>query len=480
MREAWEIRGRRAARWARAPRPRSGLPVRILVVAFAFAVVGGLGLFLDRTLGRSEARESSPELSSGAWFCPHGGGRSWRGWIVVANPGQRPVSVRATTFGQGGQVAEQSFSVPGQTQVHRKVPAEEEGASTQVEYFGGWIGASFVLSAGGGDAALASAECQGSSSDSWHVLDQPTGRSETAYTIVMNPFFAPAEFDVVIRTPRRTVRPSVLTPYILGPRRSAAIRTNRFALEAPGEETITVEIDQRIGRVVAGSLAVVPDGIRADGGVSTQKRWLIPARASEPSTLLLVNPGSVRAAVSVIAEEKASEQPLFEGKRLRVSPGGVGGGDLGKVENAGLVVESTNGRELAAAVVVGGPDGDSAAVGGVLRSENAWLVLPGTPPDGGRQLLILQNPTRTASAVRLSFIGPSGPVIGPAVGSAQVPGGRTVEIEMPTGPEGKPVTAVVRTESGTVLAGQASYSADESGYSSSVGVPMREGEDPNA
>jgi hypothetical protein len=265
--------------------------VRIVVVVLTFAALGILGVFLDRTLGRSAAQISSSGLSSGAWFCPHGGGRSWRGWIVVGNPGDRPVSVRATTFGEGGQMAEQSFSVPSQAQVYRSVPVEEVGASTELEYFGGWVGASFVLSAGGEDSGLASSECQGSSRENWHVLDQPTGRSETAYTVVMNPFFAPAEFDVVIRTPRRTVRPSVLTPYILGPRRSVAIKINSFALEAPGEETVTVEINQRIGRVVAGSVGVVPEGIRAEGGVSSQKRWLIPARASDPSTLLLVNPG---------------------------------------------------------------------------------------------------------------------------------------------------------------------------------------------
>ena len=477
MRDAWGATGRRAARWTRAPRPTPKLITRILVVAVAFVLLGGLGVVLDRTVGRGgEDAVSSAELTSGAWFCPHGGGSSWRGWVVVANPGERPVSVRATTFGQGGQLQQQSIEVPAQTQVYRTVPVNEVGAATQIEFFGGWVGASFVLSAGGDESGVAASECQGASRDDWFVMDQPTGPSEGAYTVVMNPFFGPAEFDVVIRTPRRTVRPSVLTPYVLGARRSVALRINRFALEAPGEETVTVEINQRIGRVVAGSLGVVPDGIRTEGGVDGQKRWLIPARASEPSTLLLVNPASLRAVLSVIAEEKASEQPLFEGKRLRIPPGGVAGEDLGAVEDASLVLESTNGRNVATGVVVEAGEGDSAAVGGVLRAEDAWLVLPGTPPDGGRQLLILQNPARTEATVRLSFIGPDGPFGRAEVGSARVPGGRTVEIEIPTGPEGKPLTAVVKTERGTVVAAQTSYSEDETGYASSVGLPMREEE----
>ncbi len=477
MREGWEAPGRRAARWARGPRPTPRLVTRILVVALAFVVTGGLGVLLDRTVRRSgSGAVSSAEVTSGAWFCPHGGGPSWRGWVVVTNPGDGLVSVRATTFGEGGLLGEQSIRIPAQTQVYRTIPVGEAGAATEIEFFGGWVGASFVLSGGGDESGVAASECQGTSRDDWFVMDQPTGRSEGAYTVVMNPFFGPAEFDVVIRTPRRTVRPGVLTPYVLGPRRSVALKINRFALEAPGEETVTVEINQRIGRVVAGSLGVVTDGIRTEGGVAGQKRWLIPARATEPSTLLLVNPGSLRAVLSVIAEERASEQPLFEGKRLRVQPGGVAGEDLGAVENASLVLESTNGRQVATGVVVEAEEKDSAAVGGVLRAEDAWLVLPGTPPDGGRQLLILQNPARTAASVRLSFIGPDGPFRGAETGSVQVPGGRTVETEIPAGPEGKPLTVVVRAERGTVVAAQTSYSGDDTGYASSVGLPMREEE----
>ncbi|MDP8956643.1 MAG: DUF5719 family protein [Actinomycetota bacterium] len=442
----------------------------------AFVVAGGLGVFLDRTVGRSGAgTSSSMEVTSGAWFCPHGGSESWRGWVVVTNPGGRPVSVRATTFGQGGDLQEQSFQVPARRQVYRNVPVEEIGASTAIEFFGGWVGASFVLNAGGDDSGIAASECQGASSENTFVMDQPTGRSELAFAVVMNPFFGPAEFDVVIRTPRRTVRPSLLTPYVLGPRRSIAIRINRFALEAPGEETVTVEINPRIGRVVTGSVGILSEGVRADGGIDGQKRWLIPARAFDPSTLLVVNPSSLRAVLSVTAEEQESEQPLFEG-RLRLPPGGVAGEDLGGVENAALVLESRNGRSVAASVVVEAEETDSAAVGGVLRAEERWLVLPGTPPEGGRQLLVLQNPARTEALVRLSFIGPDGPFSGSRVGSVRVPGGRTMEIEIPSGPEGKPLTAVVEAQTGTVVAAQASYSEDDTGYASSVGVPMREEE----
>ena len=91
-------------------------------------------------------------------------------------------------------------------------------------------------------------------------------------------------------------------------------------------------------------------------------------------------------------------------------------------------------------------------------------------------MLILQNPARTEASVRLSFIGPDGPFVGAEVGSVQVPGGRTVETEIPAGPEGEPLTVVVEAERGTVVAAQTSYSGDDTGYASSVGLPMREGE----
>ena len=474
MREGWEAAGRRTRR-AQARRPMSRLLTRIVVVAVSFAVAGTGGVLLDRTLGRSTARGApSPGFSSGAWFCPHGGSHKWRGWVVVANPGRHPVSIRLSTFGEGGQVAEQSFSVPAATQIYREVPVEEISSATEVEYFGGWVGASFVLSAGPKNDRIASSECDGSSRRDWFVLDQPTGRSENGYAIVMNPFYGPAEFDVIIRTPRRTVRPSVLTPYVLGARRSVAIEVNKFALEAPGEKTVTVQINQRIGRVVAGSLGVVPGGIRAEVGLPSEKRWLIPAAASEPSTLLLVNPGSLRARVGVTGEEETSEQPLFDRKRLRMEPGEVEGKDLGDVEKAGLVVSTSSGRQVAAAVVVDSKDKDSAAVGGIHRPDNEWLVLPGTPPDGGEQVLILQNPARTEAVVQVTYLGAAGPVFPEGGnGSIRVPGGRTVEVEVKTD-QGKPLTAVVKASVGTLVAAEASYSGKD-GYASSVGMPMRNG-----
>ena len=455
-------------------RPRSRGPsfaVRLLVVAMGLVVVVGSGFVLDRAVGRRVPAASRNPLSSGAWFCPHGGSSSWKGWVVVTNPGRRPVDVRLTTFGSTGRTAERSFSIPAQRQMFTEVPVSDAGAATEVEYFGGWVGAASVVSGGKGHG-LASSECQASSRKSWLLLDEPTGQSETGYAVVMNPFFAAAEFDVIIRTPRRTVRPSVLTPFVLSGRRSVAIKVNKYALEAPGEETVTVEIVARIGRVVAGSLGVVPGGIRSEGGIPPEKRWIMPAAASDPSTLSVVNPGTLVGTISVTAQEKSSEQPLFEQPRLRLAPGQVRAEDLGKVQGAGLVV-STDGSSIGAVAVTSGEKtDDTATIGGVHRSGRAWLVLPGSPPDGGRELLVLQNPARTAASVTLSYIGDAGPVTTNQGGSIQIPAGRTVTIEVPPGPTGEPVSVVVKAETGNVAAAETSYSSDDAGYAASLGVPM--------
>jgi uncharacterized protein DUF5719 len=472
VREGWDhrvaTRRRIRGRWRR-----SRLVARSLVVGLAVAVVGGSGFLLDRTLGGGRLPSLPPRrVSSGTWFCAHGGSPGWQAWVVLANPGRRPVALRLTSFGENGELGQKQLSLPAQSEVYSEVPAGEAAASTEVEYFGGWVGAGAVMTAAKGKPGLAATECAPSSRGHWFLLDEPTGRSETGYAVVMNPFFAPAEFDVVIRTPRRSIRPSVLTPYVLGPRRSIAIKVNSYALEAPGEETITVEVTARIGRVVAGSLGIVPEGIRAESGVSTEKRLLLPAAASEPSTLALVNPGTIRAGLSVAAEESGSEQELFERPPLRVPSGGVLAEDLGKVKGAGLVVEVTNGRKIAASVVAEGTGKDSATIGGVHRTDNKWMVLPGTPPEGGKEFLILQNPSRMEGSVRLSFLGPEGPFLASGMDSVRVPAGRTVQVEVPAGPSGKPLTVLVDAGRGTVVAAEASHTKSDVGYAVALGVPM--------
>ena len=131
--------------------PGSASPVRrrMLAVALLVVLVASSGIVLQRVVGVRAAPAGSAEASvSGTWFCPHGGDDGWQGWVTVTNPGSSVVRVRLTTYGEQGVMARSAFPVRPTRQVVRSVPASEPGASTEVEFFGGWVGASVTIRSG--------------------------------------------------------------------------------------------------------------------------------------------------------------------------------------------------------------------------------------------------------------------------------------------------------------------------------------------
>src|SRR3989442_11391670 len=131
--------------------------------------------------------------------------------------------------------------------------------------------------------------------------DAQTGHGETSYVVVMNPFAEDAAFDVVARTENRTIAPGSLSPYVLPARSSVAFRLNDIALEGPADHTVTVQVTQRIGRVIAEGVAVSPRGLRAQAGAVPSLITDIPAaRYGGLAQFLLSNTGDNPAELPVI------------------------------------------------------------------------------------------------------------------------------------------------------------------------------------
>jgi hypothetical protein len=438
------------------------------------AVVAVSGFLLDRKGPKAPAVGPLANVQTGAWFCPHGGTGGARGWVIITNPGQEDVTARVTTFGKNGVRALSSVTVPAGHQVYRDVPATEAGASTSVEYFGGWVGAAAVVAGGTkSKPGLAGERCVPSSRRTWFLPDQPTGRDETAYAVVMNPFSAPAQFNVVIRTERRTINPSSLTPYVLPPRSSAAIKLNEYALETPGQTTVTTQVIPKIGRVVAGSFAVTPGSLRAEVGLpALELRWVVPgADKADSGDLPLMNPGRARTDVTVIRQGPSVQEVLSGEGGLSLAPGSASTFKAERMSGAGLLVQSTNRGRIATADVLTGPGEDTATMDGTNSPSHAWLVLPTLPPEGGQGVLILQNPGRAPVDVSIRVIGANGTLELSGAGLRTIPAGRTVIIPLQT-VSGVPVSAIVAAERGTFVAAGASYVKDGAGYAASLGVLM--------
>jgi hypothetical protein len=113
-------------------------------------------------------------------------------------------------------------------------------------------------------------------------------------------------------------------------------------------------------------------------------------------------------------------------------------------------------------------NGDPAEQSGAAGPARSWLVLPATPPDAGRCVLVVQNPGNAEAGLTITLLGPDGPVTTPArLASASVPPGRTLSFALPSGAGA--LSAVVVGSSPVVAAAVGTVAA---GYAATLGLPM--------
>jgi len=462
------------------PRTASRIRRRLVALVVLAALIAASGIFLDRVVGARAAPGASVRSPadagtafSGAWFCPHGGGQDWKAWAVVANPGDRPVKVRLTSFGASGETGRTEFDLASHRLAYRSVPATDAGAATEVESFGGWVGASTVVQSAS-PQGTAGERCQAAPAPSWALPDGTTATGNATHIVVMNPFAQDATFDVTFFTDQRDpVRPGSLTPLVLPAGSSTAIDVRGFVLQAPAEHVVSTAIDVKIGRVVAGSVVTTPTGLRSEAGITRPSRhWTIPTAAGGGYVLELMNRRDQRAAVSVVSQTASGQRAVSGVNDISVEPSAVTTFELPEATHGGLSVTSTNDVPFDAVLVSTTGSGDSAAVVGSSRGARRWLVLPGLPPSGGSGFVALKNPREKPVRVTLQLLGDHGPVAAGALDSVEVPPGATIVVHLSRAVGSSPVAVVVEVRGGTVVVAGASTTPDGAGYSSGPGVPI--------
>jgi hypothetical protein len=450
-------------------------PRAVGVVLMAVAVVA-TGVFLDRAVGaRATGSGSVSSEPTGAWFCPHGGSPGWHAWVVVTNPGPSTVRVRLTQIALGHVRSVGTFTVGPLRQAYREVSAEDPSDVATVEYFGGWVGAAAIMRSDS-PAGLAAERCEPSARHTWFLLDQTTGADDSSFVVVMNPFATDAAFDLVMRTEQRKIAPGVLSPLVLKARSSVAIPVNEYALESPGEQTVTVEVTQRIGRVVAGGFVRSAEGIRAEtGSAQPAQTTVLPAAAfaGQPDVILF-NPQTDPADVSVLSSGRTGQRVVPGTTSVSLGPDQVKTLGFSDFPGSGAVVRSDNKQPVVAAMRVTGLQGDPATVVGATDAARSWLVMPSTPPTGGKAFLVIQNPGRTGLKLSVTLIGPDGAIVSSRFSAVLVPPGKTTSLALAGVAKGGPVSAVVRAEGGTFVAAMASYGRGGVGYAVTLGLPMKE------
>ncbi len=461
----------------------------IALIVAAAVVVGGLQLE-DRVGAVAPAPGPSVRETSGAWYCPHGGGDGWQAWVVVANPSDAAATLKVSTHTGTTPQSSETVLEPG-TSRYLEVAAPVMASATVVEYFGAPVAAGMVVSAGE-NAGVGAEPCSGTAGVHWYVPEASTLRGEQATAVIANPFAASAVVDLALYAGDRQIRPGPLRGLVLGPGLTKTVDLNRFAL---GEESVSVEVTALIGRVAVTGVVTSNGGVRLVQGVPEPAlSWAVPGAggAEGQDTLLVTSPNGLEAPFHATAQGAEGSVRVLDLESAR--GGAVTGFDIA-AQDASILVEADGpdvlvvGRRLGAPVPAppkepqrkgkgkggGGqeeeeeeapaPTSDVASSSGVTAPGTSWVALPPVVAGGGPAILLVQNPGTDEAEVRVTLLGEGGPAGEPS--TMTVAPGSTARLELPSG---DPPAAVVEAVRGGVVPAQ--IALDPAAYALSVGVPV--------
>ena len=451
----------------------------VVAILLPVALLAGAAYAQRELTPRSFEAVERPE-SSGAWFCPHGGGPD--GWDVrlqVANPGSRTATIRVRTLGQDKPAEPRTLQVEPGAFVRVPVSGDGRGSASVVEWFGQWVAVGWLAHAGGDETGVAAEPCAPAAGDRWLLPDGVTEtEDDEAYLVVMNPFAREAVFSVTLLGRRAPVQHSSLTDVALKPFRSTAFRLGQIL---SGEPTVAAIVDVSVGRVAASSL-----GVTLSGGIRSALGYL----GAPPRDLTF--PGGEDAGRTQLPVMNAS--PMQDAGRASAD-GFIMGEGQSPQAFAGLAESSlppmsartfpattsvpssirleVSADRMAAVRRTFGSVSDQAAVTGAEPAAS-WVVLPAVAGSPSHPGLVLANPGTEPAEVTLSFLSP-GPdrqvtVAVPAQSTAEAP-----ERFLNLAPE---VGVLAKASSGTFVPASASYSLGIegfAGYAVALGIPIAQG-----
>ena len=376
----------------------------LTLILLGVIVLGAVGL--DRLGTKSPAQAQPGEASSGAWFCPHGGGPDWHATLTLANPGDVDVVARLTSLGEEGSKPGDTVTVPAGGEVRVEAPASERGSSSYVEYFGGWIAAGWVARGGGeGEIGIGTEPCAPAAGRSWFSAGVSTAQGEQGFLVVMNPFGADAVFDVAIfATGREPVRDSDLTDFSLRPGRSVAIKLNAYA---EGESALGVEVQTSTGRVAAATTVVSSaSGITSVlASPATSDAAYMPVRKGTGQSILSLTVPTERGSVAggLLLTHKLP-RPIGELTGTSLEPASAAIFPVVSNVDASIDLSVQEGDQVIAAIRTSGLGNDDAATAGAVEPTTAWVVTPTLAGEPAEPSLLIANPGDVDAVVTLRLL----------------------------------------------------------------------------
>ena len=454
---------------------------RLVALLVPMVLIAGAA-YADRdATPRTFAPANEGRATSGAWFCPHGGGpKGWEVRLQVANPGERSATVRVRSLDGNKPGDPETFEVPAGGFVQIPVGSRGRERSSMVEWFGQWVAAGWLAHAGGGEGGVAAEPCAPAAGGGWFLPDGTTDvEKDHDYVVVMNPFAGEAVFSITLLSERKEpVRHGSLTDVALRPFRSVAFDLGEVVL---GEPTVSALVDVSVGRVAAATL-----GVSDTGGIRSALGYL----GTPPRTLTFpggADAGQTRLVVMSAGDPNEGERISLEGDIL-VEDGPpqafAGLADASMPSSSARTFPTTttgptsvrftaSGQDVAAVRRAFGVVSDQASVTGALPA-SSWIVLPAVAGEPSNPGLVLTNPGTEPTVVTLGFLSP-----GPAERiSVSVPPGSTVEVPeefLRVAPEAGVLAEAV---AGTFIPAAASYSLGHDGfatYAVALGIAIPEG-----
>lgn len=384
-----------------------------LVALLVLVLLVGGAAYADREFEPAPGPGTDGPASSGAWFCPTGGGpEGWEVFLQVANPGNASATLHVRSLDGGRPEPPETFEVEPGAFVRIPVEGRGRGRTHTVEWFGQWVAVGWLAHAGGGEGGVAAEPCAPAAGERWLL---PDGTTETEgdrdYVVVMNPFAREAVFSLTLLSERQEpVLQGDLTDVVLPPFRSVAVELNDVVL---GERTVATLLEVSIGRVAAATLGVAgtggirsalgylgaPGGDLVFAGGEDAGRTELPVM-SEPDEA-----GSrVTLSGDLLLSDDAPPQEVSGLAEASMPDGSARTFPATTTEVSSLRLEAEGGS-VAAVRRTFGTVSDQGAVTGA-RPSASWLVMPavaGTPANPG---IALANPGPEPAEVTLRYLLP--------------------------------------------------------------------------
>jgi len=478
-----------------------------LTVVLVVGLVAGGAWLLEQKAGVRPARAlegagsvgGRDDAPSGAWYCPHGGGKGWTGTVTISNPGDTDVTVRVRSMSRHGDRPAEAATVPAGSRLDVEVPATTREAATEVEYFGGWVAAGWVTVAHGTppepgsepsptpgptespgtpggesgspaeqaiEAGVAADSCASAAGRTWYLADGTTIEGQEDYVVVMNPFGSEASFHLQLVAEAREVSGGEIT---VPGGQSRAIHVNELAL---GDQTVAAVVTADLGRVVAASLGVNDGGgVRSDIGVQTTVEDPVAPGAGDAGATEIPFLNTAKVGVNYGVDFLNDE-----GRRIALPPGQKIPPNAARTETLtatgpGAVALTTGGdAPLALARRTLGIRGDQGSTP-ALAPATAWLLTsPASGPFDTARIALANLGTEPVT-VTLTGLTPTGPAPGDPV-SVTIPPDSSLPAEAAFLNGHAQASVVAVSDGGSFVVVMTATARQGAGYAVSSGVPI--------